>query len=166
VSKWACDHTSQPRCLGGITKTYIEPTPLRDWIYEKCNLDSSGGRLSCRSFRAPDYARESGDWEVIGEARDGEQGLAQAKRFQPDIAVVDIGMPKMNGLTLTREIRRLLPRVEVLIVTDHDSRHMRKEAQAAGARGYVVKSQAGSHLLAAVQALSEHRVFFTSDLES
>jgi len=107
-----------------------------------------------------------GDWEVIGEAGDGEQGLAQAKRFQPDIAVVDIGMPKMNGLTLTREIRRLLPRVEVLIVTDHDSRHMRKEAQAAGARGYVVKSQAGSHLLAAVQALSEHRVFFTSDLES
>ena len=107
-----------------------------------------------------------GDWEVIGEAGDGEQGLAQAQRFQPDIAVVDIGMPKMNGLTLTREIRRLLPRVEVLIVTDHDSRHMRKEAQAAGARGYVVKSQAGSHLLAAVQALSEHRVFFTSDLES
>jgi len=107
-----------------------------------------------------------GDWEVIGEAGDGEQGLAQAKRFQPDIAVVDIGMPKMNGLTLTREIRRLLPRVEVLIVTDHDSRHMRKEAQAAGARGYVVKSQAGSHLLAAVQALSEHRVFFMSDLES
>jgi len=107
-----------------------------------------------------------GDWEVIGEAGDGEQGLAQAQRFQPDIAVVDIGMPKMNGLTLTREIRRLLPRVEVLIVTDHDSRHMRKEAQAAGARGYVVKSQAGSHLLAAVQALSEHRVFFMSDLES
>ena len=106
-----------------------------------------------------------GDWEVIGEAGDGEQGLAQAQRFQPDIAVVDIGMPKMNGLTLTREIRRLLPRVEVLIVTDHDSRHMRKEAQAAGARGYVVKSQAGSHLLAAVQALSEHRVFFMSDLE-
>jgi DNA-binding NarL/FixJ family response regulator len=107
-----------------------------------------------------------GDWEVIGEAGNGEQGLAQAKRFQPDIAVVDIGMPKMNGFTLTREIRRLLPRVEVLIVTDHDSRQMLKEAQAAGARGYVVKSQAGVHLLAAVQALSEHRAFFTSDLGS
>jgi DNA-binding NarL/FixJ family response regulator len=107
-----------------------------------------------------------GDWKVIGEAEDGEQGLAQARRFQPDIAVVDIGMPRMNGLTLTREIRRLLPTVEVLIVTDHDSRQMLKAAQEAGARGYIVKSQAGSHLLAAVQALSEHRVFFTSDLQA
>jgi DNA-binding NarL/FixJ family response regulator len=105
-----------------------------------------------------------GDWEVIGEASDGEQGLAQAKRFQPDIAVVDITMPKMNGLTLTREIRRLLPTVEILIVTDHDSRHMLRAAQEAGANGYIVKSQAGSQLLAAVQALSEHREFFTSEL--
>jgi DNA-binding NarL/FixJ family response regulator len=106
-----------------------------------------------------------GDWQVIGEAGDGEQGLAQAKRFQPDIAVVDIGMPRMNGLTLTREIRRL-PAVEVLIVTDHDSRQMLNAARDAGARGYVVKSQAGAHLLAAVQALSEHRAFFTSDQET
>ncbi len=106
------------------------------------------------------------DWEVIGEAADGEQGLAQAKRFHPDIAVVDIGMPKMNGLTLTREIRRLLPSVQVLIVTDHDSRHMLQAAQSAGAHGYIVKSQVGSRLLAAVQALSEHREFFTSDEES
>ena len=107
-----------------------------------------------------------GDWEIIGEAGDGEQGLAQAKRHQPDIAVIDIGMPKMNGLTLTREIRRLLPAVEVLIVTDHDSRQMLQAAQEAGARGYVVKSQVGSELLAAVQALSEHRAFFTSHVQS
>jgi DNA-binding NarL/FixJ family response regulator len=106
------------------------------------------------------------DWEVIGEAGDGEQGLAQAQRHQPDIAVVDISMPKMNGLTLTREIRRLLPEVEVLIVTDHDSRQMLKAAQEAGARGYIVKSQVGSQLLAAVQALSEHRAFFTSDVQN
>lgn len=107
-----------------------------------------------------------GDWEIIGEAGDGEQGLAQAKRHQPDIAVIDIGMPKMNGLTLTREIRRLLPAVEVLIVTDHDSRQMLQAAQEAGARGYVVKSQVGSELLAAVQALSEHRAFFTSHVQT
>jgi DNA-binding NarL/FixJ family response regulator len=107
-----------------------------------------------------------GDWQVIGEAGDGEQGLAQAKQHQPDIAVIDISMPIMNGLTLTREIRRLLPAVEVLIVTDHDSRQMLQAAQEAGARGYVVKSQVGSQLLAAVQALSEHRVFFTSDVQS
>jgi DNA-binding NarL/FixJ family response regulator len=107
-----------------------------------------------------------GDWQIIGEAGDGEQGLAQAKRHQPDIAVIDIGIPKMNGLTLTREIRRLLPAVEVLIVTEHDSRQMLQAAQEAGARGYVVKSRVGSQLLAAVQALREHRAFFTSDVQS
>jgi len=106
------------------------------------------------------------DWEVIGEAEDGEQGLAQARRFQPDLAVIDIGLPKMNGLTLRREIRRLLPEIEVLIVTEHNSCHMLREAQAAGAHGYIVKSRAASHLLTAVQALCEHRAFFTSDLET
>jgi len=106
------------------------------------------------------------DWEVIGETEDGEQGLAQARRFQPDLAVIDIGLPKMNGLTLRREIRRLLPEIEVLIVTEHNSRHTLREAQAAGAHGYIVKSQAASHLLAVVQALCEQGAFFTSDLET
>jgi DNA-binding NarL/FixJ family response regulator len=105
------------------------------------------------------------DWTVIGEAADGLQGLEQAQLFQPTVAVVDISMPKMNGLALTREIRRLLPDIEVLIVTEHDSRQMLREAQQAGAHGYIVKSQAGSHLLPAIQALSEHRAFFRQDPE-
>lgn len=86
--------------------------------------------------------------------------------FQPDIAVVDVSMPRMNGLVLTREIRRLLPNTEVLIVTEHNSRQMLTEAREAGARGYVVKSQVAAYLLLAVEALSEHRAFFTPVLES
>jgi DNA-binding NarL/FixJ family response regulator len=105
------------------------------------------------------------DWEVIGEAEDGEEGLEQAQLFRPDIAVVDVSMPRMNGLVLTREIRRLLPNTEVLIVTEHNSRQMLLEAQAAGARGYVVKSQVAAYLLLAVEALCEHRPFFTPVLE-
>jgi DNA-binding NarL/FixJ family response regulator len=106
------------------------------------------------------------DWTVIGEAEDGEQGLAQAQRFHPSVAVVDISMPKMNGLALTREIRRLLPDTEVLIVTEHNSRQMLHEAREAGARGYIIKSEAPSQLLAAVQAISAHRTFFTRALDS
>lgn len=100
-------------------------------------------------------------WIIIGEAGDGEQGLAQAQRFHPDVAVVDISMPKMNGLTLTREIRRLLPDTEVLIVTEHNTREMLDQAQRAGARGYIIKSEIGAQLLAAVEAIREHRAFFT-----
>jgi DNA-binding NarL/FixJ family response regulator len=105
------------------------------------------------------------DWEVIGEAEDGEKGLEQAQRFHPDIAVVDVSMPKRNGLVRTREIRRLLPNTEVLIVTEHDSRPMLREAQEAGARGYIVKSHVAAYLLAAVEALSQHRAFFTPESE-
>jgi DNA-binding NarL/FixJ family response regulator len=105
------------------------------------------------------------DWKVIGEATDGEQGLEQAQRFLPDVAVVDISMPKMNGLELTREIRRLVPNTEVLIITEHNSRHMLGAARAAGAHGYIVKSEAGVLLLDAVQALTEHRGFFTSNID-
>lgn len=105
------------------------------------------------------------DWKVIGEAEDGEQGLQKAQHFQPDVAVVDISMPKMNGLTLTREIRRSVPVTEVLIVTEHNSRQMLREAREAGASGYIVKSQVASQLLAAVQAVSEHRIFYLDDLD-
>jgi two-component system, NarL family, response regulator NreC len=97
---------------------------------------------------------------VVGEAGDGEQGLAQAQQLHPDIALVDISMPKMNGFALTRELRRLLPQTEVLIVTEHDSGQMLREAQAAGASGYVVKSEAAAQLLDAIAAVTEHRAFF------
>jgi DNA-binding NarL/FixJ family response regulator len=98
-------------------------------------------------------------WEVIGEASDGAEALEKAKDLNPDVMVLDVTMPKMNGLEACRLLRRQAPQLEILFVTQHDSPQMMREALEAGARGYVVKSNAARDLLAAVEAVSQHRVF-------
>src|ERR1700689_98383 len=92
-------------------------------------------------------------WEIIDEAVD------KADRLKPDVVVLDITMPKMSGLEACRLIRKRVPASEILIVTQHDSPHMMREALEAGARGYVVKSNASRDLLAAVEAVSRHLPF-------
>jgi DNA-binding NarL/FixJ family response regulator len=96
---------------------------------------------------------------VIGEASDGAEALEKAKDLNPDVMVLDVTMPKMNGLEACRLLRRQAPQLEILFVTQHDSPQMMREALEAGARGYVVKSNAARDLLAAVEAVSQHRVF-------
>lgn len=98
-------------------------------------------------------------WEVIGEASDGAEAVEKAKDLNPDVMVLDVTMPKMNGLEACRVLRRQSPALEILFVTQHDSPQMMREALEAGARGYVVKSNAARDLLAAVEAVSQHRVF-------
>jgi DNA-binding NarL/FixJ family response regulator len=99
------------------------------------------------------------EWEIIAEAEDGIEAVEKADRLQPDIVLLDISMPKMDGLEACRRIRRNVPKSEVLIVTQHDSPQMMREALGAGARGYVVKSDAARDLLAAVDAVSQHKFF-------
>ena len=99
------------------------------------------------------------DWAVIGEASDGAEALEKAKNLNPDVMVLDVTMPRMNGLEACRLLRRQFPDLEILFVTQHDSPQMMREALEAGARGYVVKSNAARDLLAAVEAVSQHRVF-------
>lgn len=99
------------------------------------------------------------EWEVIDEAEDGLQAVDKAGLLRPDIVVLDVGMPKMNGLEACRIIRKTVPECEILFVTQHDSPQMMREALSAGARGYVVKSNAARDLLAAVEAVSQHRPF-------
>ena len=99
------------------------------------------------------------DWEVIGEASDGAEAVEKAKNLTPDVMVLDVTMPRMNGLEACRVLRRQAPGLEILFVTQHDSPQMMREALEAGARGYVVKSNAARDLLAAVEAVSQHRVF-------
>ncbi len=98
-------------------------------------------------------------WEVVGEASDGLEALDKADSLQPDVMVLDITMPRLNGLEACRLLRGRTTRPEILIVTQHDSPQMMREALDAGARGYVVKSNAARDLLEAVKAVSQHRVF-------
>jgi len=100
-------------------------------------------------------------WEVVGEAADGIEALEKVNTLQPDVVVLDVTMPRMNGLEACRLIQQK-PKtsgLEVLFVTQHDSPQMMREALDAGARGYVVKSNAARDLLEAVEAVSQHRVF-------
>src|ERR1700736_2695733 len=98
-------------------------------------------------------------WEVIGEASDGAEAVEKAKDLSPDVMILDVTMPRMNGLEACRLIRQKTPGMEILFVTQHDSPQMMREALEAGARGYVVKSNAARDLLEAVEAVSQHRVF-------
>ena len=100
-------------------------------------------------------------WSVCGEAADGREAIRLAAELRPDIAVVDLSMPH-DGLKATRQIKREAPDTEVLIFTMHDTPRMVREVLAAGARGYVLKSDAARHLISAVEALSEHKPYFTS----
>lgn len=101
-------------------------------------------------------------WEVCGEARTGREAVAKARELHPDIVVMDFAMPDLNGLEATRQIRSEHPRTEVLILTMHESENLVREILAAGARGYLLKTDAGEILVQAIQALSEHKPYFTS----
>ena len=100
--------------------------------------------------------------EVCGEAVTGREAVRKARRLAPDIVILDIGMPELNGLDATRQIRKALPHTEVLILTMHESEQVVREVLAAGARGYLLKSDGGRDLVAAVEALRKHKPFFTS----
>jgi DNA-binding NarL/FixJ family response regulator len=102
------------------------------------------------------------DWSVCGEATTGEDAVQQAKELAPDIIVMDITMPESNGLDATRKIREILPQAEVLVLTMHDSEQILREVFDAGARGYLLKSDAGQDLVRAIEALLDHRVFISS----
>jgi DNA-binding NarL/FixJ family response regulator len=101
-------------------------------------------------------------WEVCGEAADGREAVNLAGRLRPDLALLDIGMPSLNGLDATRQILAAAPDVRVLILTMHDSEQVVREVLAAGALGFLLKSDAGRDLVAAVEALQHRRTFFTT----
>jgi DNA-binding NarL/FixJ family response regulator len=102
------------------------------------------------------------DWEIVGEAVTGRQAVEQAGKLSPDLVIMDLTMPEMNGLEATRQIRASVPDAQILILSVHDSEQLVREVLEVGARGYVLKSDAGRDLIAAVEALCQQKVFFTA----
>jgi DNA-binding NarL/FixJ family response regulator len=101
-------------------------------------------------------------WEVCAEARDGRDAVELATNTKPDLALLDVGMPNLNGLEAARQILATNPKTAILILTMHDSDNVIREVLRAGARGFLLKSDAGRDLVAAVDALQQQRTFFTT----
>ena len=100
-------------------------------------------------------------WKVVGEVADGHEAVAMVKDLKPDILVLDIGMPRLNGLDAARRIRKVSPETKVLILSMHDSENLAKAVVHAGALGYVTKSDTGRDLVLAIHALLRGKIFFT-----
>ena len=104
------------------------------------------------------------DWQVCGEASTGPEAVEQTRLLDPDIVVLDLSMPELNGLDATRRILRESPRTQVLVLTMHHSEELAHQVLQAGARGYVLKSDADRELVAAVDSLQQRRTFLTPNL--
>jgi DNA-binding NarL/FixJ family response regulator len=112
-----------------------------------------------RGLRALLEARQ--DFEVCAEASNGREAVALALHHKPDVAVLDISLPIVNGIEATRQIRKEAPGTEVMIFTLHDRESEIRDVLHAGARGYVLKSEADEQIVRAVEALARHHAYFS-----
>ena len=101
-------------------------------------------------------------WQVMAEASNGREAVEQAQRVKPDVAVLDIGMPSLNGLEAARQMLKNDPRIKIVILTMHDSDNLIREVLKVGARGYVAKSDAIRDLVTAINAVRSGDTFFTA----
>lgn len=94
------------------------------------------------------------EMQVVAEAANGEDALRQASQHQPDVVLLDIGMPGLDGIETTRRLKKVLPQIQVLILSVYEDESLLREAIRAGASGYVIKRAAEEELIAAIQAVS------------
>jgi DNA-binding NarL/FixJ family response regulator len=113
-------------------------------------------RLLCR------LVRDQPDLEVVCEAADGEEAIRRASEVQPDVVLLDINLPGLDGFTAARRIRVVAPSAEILFVSQLEAKQAVREALRAGGRGYVVKSDALTELVPAVYAVSEKKQFISA----
>jgi DNA-binding NarL/FixJ family response regulator len=106
-------------------------------------------------------AEQSG-WKIAAEAEDGRDAVIKANQFKPDVAILDISMPLLNGLEATRQIAKVSPGTKVLILTVHDADLLVGKVIQAGARGYILKTDLGRDLISALKALLANKTFFTA----
>lgn len=128
-------------------------TPLRILVADDHQVVRTGLRTLLESKTG---------WQVCAEAANGREAVEKAGELQPDVAVLDIGMPLLNGVEATRQIRKVSPKTEILILTMHDSEHMIQGVMDAGAHGYILKDDADRNLLAAVDSLRRHKPYVSS----
>jgi DNA-binding NarL/FixJ family response regulator len=148
---------------------------VRKTVHGRFAIDASAsGGLAVRTIRiliADDHdvvryglralLSEQPNWQVVAEAADGKEAVAQVVKTAPDVAIVDYSLPVLNGVEVTRQIRRCSPGTEVIIFTMHDNNSLIHDLLQAGALGYLLKSDAKRLLLTAVEMVAEHKPFFT-----
>lgn len=116
-----------------------------------------------RQFIGSALARRS-DLQIVGEAADGEEAVQKAKELQPDLILLDIGLPTLNGIEAAQQIRQVAPESKIIFVTQESSTDVVQKAFNSGAHGYVVKTKAASELLAATEAVLDGKQFLSSGL--
>ena len=107
---------------------------------------------------------ETQGFQVVCEASDGQEALRSAEHAQPDVAILDISMPVLNGVDAARELNKLLPKTKTILLTQHDEDQYVIEAFRAGAKGYVLKSQAAKDLLQAIQEVCKGSVYLSPSI--
>lgn len=105
--------------------------------------------------------QEEPSWQVVADVQDGRSAVAKTQELKPDIAILDIAMPSLNGLDATKQIMKVNPDTKVLILTMHDSELLIQNVLNAGARGYLMKTDAGRDLVVAIRALLLGQTYFT-----
>src|SRR6267143_1804379 len=126
--------------------------PLRILVADDHELVRRGIRGLLRARRG---------WTVVGEAMNGREAVEKANRLKPDVAILDISMPDLDGLQATRRIREAVPTTEVVVLTMHESDQMVRRVLDAGAHAYVLKSDLATHLVKAVKNVSAGKLFLT-----
>lgn len=104
------------------------------------------------------------DWQICAEATNGREAVKLALKFRPNVAIIDLSMPELNGLEATRQIRHEVPETEVLVFSMYENEQFVRDLLAAGARGYVLKSDVATQLITAIETVARHKPFFTSDV--
>jgi DNA-binding NarL/FixJ family response regulator len=146
-----CRFAGQRRRIGRRLTPGVETIVLRILLADDHDVVRRGLRQ---------LLEEQPGWEVCGEAVSGRKAVELTRQMLPHVAILDLTMPELNGLEATRQIRKALPATEVLIFTIHESEHLVREVLTAGARGYLLKSDASRFIVAAVEALAQHKPFF------
>jgi DNA-binding NarL/FixJ family response regulator len=135
----------------------VDKSPIRVLVVEDC--EPWRRHFSTAFQKQPEL-------QVIGEVSDGLEAVQKAQELQPDLILLDIGLPSLNGLEVARRIRKVSPASRILFVSENRSADIAEEALSTGASGYVVKSDTGSELLLAVKAVLEGKRFISASLAS